>query len=281
LSTTDYQALLVEHLELIDRVIHYVARRHHVASADVDEFASLVHFKLVDRDFCVLRKFEGRSTIATYLTTVIERLYLDFCITRWGKWRPSASARRLGAVAMLLEQLLVRDGLSFDEAVGTLHTNHGVSETRDELHALLILLPPRALRRPGSDDEPARSAARGGAHDPAFDRSADRQLAGRIEIALARGVARLSDHDRLILKLRYLNDLSVASIARLLQTDSKPLYRRLDHVFRLLRRELAEDGVDARDIDRIVGHPELMLGRLLQPTFADAADNAVPCPSNP
>ncbi len=107
----DYQKLLLQHLDIVDRVLKYVARRHHLSAAETDEFASLVHFRLVDRNFAILRKFQGRSHLATYLTTVVERLYLDFCIARWGKWRPSAAARRLGQVAEMLERFLGRDGM--------------------------------------------------------------------------------------------------------------------------------------------------------------------------
>jgi RNA polymerase sigma factor (sigma-70 family) len=258
----DYQALLVEHLDLVDRLIRYVAQRHHLAAADIDDFASLVRYKLVDRDFAVLRKFEGRSAISTYLTTVIERIYLDFCNTRWGKWRPSASARRLGLVAIRLEELLARDGLSFDEAVATLHTNHGVADTREDLHRLLLELPERGrsqARDAAVDVKPER------VFDRAFDRFADRQLAERIEAALRRGVARLTDRDRLILKLRYLDDLSLAGIARFLQSEPKPLYRRMVRILGVLRYELRRSAIQPGDIDRIVGHPELLLGRILSP----------------
>ena len=52
----------------------------------------------------------GRGSLNTYLRVVIERLVLDMRVTNWGKWRPSARARRLGAEAVLFEQLTVRDG---------------------------------------------------------------------------------------------------------------------------------------------------------------------------
>jgi hypothetical protein len=107
----DYRSLLVDHLDLVERLIHYVAQRHHLPPAEIDDFASLVRYRLIERDFAILRKFEGRSAIATYLTTVIERIYLDFGNARWGKWRASAAARRLGDVAMRLEEQVVRDGV--------------------------------------------------------------------------------------------------------------------------------------------------------------------------
>ena len=37
-------------------------------------------------------------------------------IAEWGKWRPSAVAKRLGPTAVLLDRLLTRDGRPFDDA---------------------------------------------------------------------------------------------------------------------------------------------------------------------
>ena len=40
----------------------------------------------------VLRKFEVRSSLRTYLTVVVNRMYIDGRVKQWGKWRPSAIA---------------------------------------------------------------------------------------------------------------------------------------------------------------------------------------------
>lgn len=269
----DYQKLLLEHLDLVDRSSRVIARRHHLASADCDEFLSIVRFKLIDRDFAILRKFQGRSNLTTYLMTVIERIYLDFCITRWGKWRPSAAARRLGPVAMLLEQFLGRDGMTFDEAVGTLQTNHGVIETREALHAMFLELPPRFVRRWSSEEELAVVAARRGASDRDLHRADDQEIADRIEAALTVALAGLSPREQLILKLRFQDDRPVAEIARLLQCESKPLYRKLQDLIGLLRDKLRQEGIDQTDIDRVVGHPAISLGRVLAPPTAGLPGN--------
>ena len=52
--------------------------------------------KLIEDDYRRLRRFEGRSSFATYLATVVQRLFLDFVIGKTGRWRPSVQARRLG-----------------------------------------------------------------------------------------------------------------------------------------------------------------------------------------
>ena len=50
--------------------------------------------------------FEGRSQLRTYLITVVQRHFLDDRNARWGKWRPSSIARRIGPIAVLLDLLV-------------------------------------------------------------------------------------------------------------------------------------------------------------------------------
>ncbi len=258
----DYSKLLLEHLDLVNRIVGYIARRHHLSASDAEEFASVVRLKLIDRDFAVLRKFQQRSNLATYLTTVVERLYLDFCISRWGKWRPSAAARRLGSTAIALEQLLTRDGLTFDEAVGTLQTNHHCPETRDELQAIAAHLPLRPSRRPANDDEIAAVASQSGALDSGINQSDDWEAAERVERALLQAVAALSPRDQLVLKLRFQDGCTVPEIGEILQLSPKPLYRQLHATIVSLRDSLRQYGIDERDIERVVGHPAITLGRV-------------------
>lgn len=262
----DYHELLVQHLALIDKVVRFVARRHHLSTLDAEEFASLVRLKLVDRDFAVLRKFEQRSSLNTYLTVVIERLCLDFCIAKWGKWRPSAAARRLGTVAIRLEQLIVREGITFDEAVGTLQTNHGVSHTREELHALLLQLPARTFRhRTGA----VPGAAEASVDETWFEQHDDEQLLTRVHDALFAAFSGLSAEDQRIVELRFGQGLSVADIARALTIESRPLYRRLAQIVRSMRIELTRRGIDEAEIARVVGHPTLTLsGVIVRPSTA-------------
>ena len=246
----------------MNRLVRFVARRHHLCASDIDEFASYARFKLVDREFAILRKFEGRSSISTYLGVVIERLCLDFCVAKWGKWRPSASARRLGPVAILLEQLTVREGITFDEAVGTLQTNHGVSQTREELHELFLRLPIRPSRRGAADtgDVPIAVAE---AADVAFDQHDDERLVERVQQALAAAMATLASEDRRIVQMRFERGMAVVDIARALGVRTKPLYRRLDHIISALRTELLRRGIEEHEITRVVGHPTLALSGVL------------------
>lgn len=259
----DYQQLFLDHLGLIDRVVQYIARRHHLSPADAEDLASLVRLRLVEGDYAVLRKFQGRSRLDTYLTVVVERLLLDQRVAEWGKWHPSAAARRLGEAAMSLERLMVREGLSFDEAVGTMQNSPGSGHTRESLQAILRQLPARTVRRFAGEEELALVAAGGAAVDLSLETEDDQRLADRISRALERVMAELPRQDQLVLKLRFVDGVSIADAARVLGLQPKGLYRRIEQVHQQVRAAVEAEGIDEASIDRIVGHPLVAFGAIL------------------
>src|SRR6185436_17582702 len=95
------ETLFLSRLDVIERVTAFVCSRQHLSPSDVDDFSSHVRLKLIEDNYGIIRKFEGRSSFRTYLTVVIQRMFLDYRISAWGKWRPSAEARRRGPVALL------------------------------------------------------------------------------------------------------------------------------------------------------------------------------------
>ena len=147
------EQLFLSELALIERVIAWVCARRCLRGADGEDFASTVKLRLIENDYEILGRFEGRSSLKTYLTVVVNRIYLDYQTQRFGKWRPSAEARRLGPVALRLEALLYRDGLTFEEARGVLQTDFQVAESRDALYELSLKLPRRNARRSGSSTD--------------------------------------------------------------------------------------------------------------------------------
>src|SRR5262245_30687429 len=114
-SVTAAEQLLLANLDVVDAVVARTAHRHRLSAAERDELASMVRLKLVDNNYLVVRRFNGRSSFRRYLTVVVKRVLLDWRNALWGKWRPSAVARRLGTLALWLEELLYRDRRSFDD----------------------------------------------------------------------------------------------------------------------------------------------------------------------
>jgi RNA polymerase sigma factor (sigma-70 family) len=243
------QTLFVSQLPVIQAVIAHVSRRHHLASAEAQEFGSEVTLRLMQHDYEVLRRFQGRSSLRTYLTVVINRVFLDYRIRLWGKWRPSAQAKRLGAVAISLERLIGRDGWSFDQAVEVLRTNHAVGESRDDLYAIYVKLSPSAPNRHSvPEDEAQDVASPAPAPDDGLIR-AEREFAGnRVRLALDRARQALTAEERVILKMRFDDAFPVSQIAAALRLDQKRLYRTIERVLERLRAALIAEGISREDV---------------------------------
>jgi RNA polymerase sigma factor (sigma-70 family) len=239
------ETLYLSNLTLIERVIGAVCRRHRLSAADAEDFGSTARLHLIDDDYAALRKFEGRSSMATYLTVVITRQFQDWRNAKWGKWRASAEARRQGPVAVHLERLIVRDRLSMEEAVETLRTNFSVDATRAELEALIARIPPRTGRTFVPDDELEQHAAPAARADNALADRHALEAAHTSSHALSTALRGLPAQDRLILKMRFQDDLSVAEVARLFHLEQKPLYRRIQKLLVDLRAALEAQGFTA------------------------------------
>lgn len=236
--------LFLSHLDLVERVVGYTCRRHHVRGEDAEELASAVKLKLVEDDYAVFRKFEGQSKLSTYLTVVVQRFFLDQLRARKGRPRASAEAQRLGAVAVQLERLLYWDGFSFDEACRILQENHGVDVSWQELEEMAGRLPPRVIERQHEGGERTDRLA-GEVERPdeaALAREREEETA-RVVAAIEEVMARFDPEDRLILRMLYLDGLSVADVSRGLRLDQKRLYRRRDGLLRDLRKELEARGL--------------------------------------
>jgi RNA polymerase sigma factor for flagellar operon FliA len=261
----DPASTYLEHLASIERIAAFAARKGYLKPDDIAEFVQVVRCRLFDDDYAIIRKFEGRSSFTTYLTTVISRLFHQWRVEQWGKWRPSAEARRLGDIAITLERLLTRDGWTLSEAVKMLTTRAGAEVSVAELEAIYLRLPPRNPRPLIVSGEVSPDAA-------AVESDADDRVEKRDRESTARRTAETMDsvlesfaeEDRLILELRFWKSCKVPEIARVLHLDQKKLYKRLDKLFATFRQALKSAGVNRADVDAVLssGDQDIRLGVL-------------------
>jgi RNA polymerase sigma factor (sigma-70 family) len=270
-----YEQLLLEHLDLVDQVVRGIARRHRLSADETEELQAAIRLKLLENDYDVLRRFQRRCSLRTYLTAVVHRFFLDQRNAKWGKWRPSLEARRQGPVAMLLERLLTRDGLSFDQAVEVMRTNHEVEESSDELHRLSLVFPTR-MRRHFVGEDALRNAASEARAEADLEQGERERRASATSAALAAALNELGPQDRVILKMRFQDNFQVAQIARLLRVEAKPLYRRLEQIMKVLRQAMEAQGISPEDVEAITGGPAAEVQSVMG---AEAAGKPVARPS--
>jgi len=259
-SALNPETTFLQHIASMERIAAFTARRSHLTADQTAEFVQTVLVKLLENDYEIIRKFEGRSSFTTYLTTVIMRRFQQWRVEQWGKWRPSAQARALGENAITLERLMSRDGFSFSEAVTVLMQSQPQDFSVRELEAIYIRLPLRKPRPMFISDENVLAEL------PGEDSTDERVRAGEREIALRSAVAGLdraiggfSPEDRLILQLRFWNGRTVPEVARILGLEPKKVYKRLDRLFKALRRALEDAGIDHASVGELMDRPVLDL----------------------
>ena len=251
----NWETFLLDNLSLIDGVTAFVSRKYGLSGADAEDFASAAKLKLIEDNYAVLRKFEHKCSLRTYLTTVVSRHYLDLKIHEWGKWRPSMRARQGGDAAIYLERLVSRDGLGLTEASTIVRQKYTELDSRalETLAASIVVRQPRRSANVERTEEMREPASEASAEDELL--SGEREVAARRASAvLSRELDRLPPEDRLIMKLRFIDAMKVSTMARLLHVDQKQLYRRIDRLVASLREALLAAGVGMSDIGDMLIH---------------------------
>jgi RNA polymerase sigma factor (sigma-70 family) len=247
---------------LLCDVIQTVARSSRLPRDEAEDFCQHVHLRLLERNYAPIAGFRGKSSLRTFLTVVVSRQLLDWRNSRYGKWRPSARARRLGPAAVDLDRLISRDGHPVEEAIAILQARRP-SMNAAAVRELASQLPRRSKIRTFVPDN-LEGLATGTFEDPVETAEAaaeQRQTMGM----LRRAFGRLSDEDRRLLSLRFEQRMPIPAIASFLGEPAKPLYRRISKLVSALRRSLAamnDAGADMKSASR-QGSPALFPSKAL------------------
>lgn len=234
----DPRAWLERELSTVSEVLDWICTRNGLYGDEADSLRSYAHLRLVEDDYRMIRAYSRRASPRTYLSAVLNNVFLDFRTKRWGKWRPSAAARHMGPVGILLDTLIHRDGHSRQEAVRLAASRDDVALSEKELAAVAAKLPHRPRRSfQRLDGVDAEQSARD-IEDPllAQEREATRS-------ALERALEELGEQDRLILRLHFWEGLTIAGVARTLGLEQRPLYRKMDRLLKRLRAHLESMGL--------------------------------------
>ncbi len=258
MDATEGETLFLAELRTIEQAIAYACRRAGLRHADAEDFASYVKVRLIENEYATVRKYKGQCNFAGYISIVVQRMLLDYRIHLWGKWHASSEARRLGADAVALESLILRDGLTLDEAVASL-CRRNISMTRSEAGRIAAMLPARLPRRRIVDLDAlteeelcTREADLDGPSPFEHDRTASSRRLGAV---IRRAIDQLPDSERLLFRLRFEAGMSIADIARTMQTEPKPLYRRIGNLVAAFRKYLEAAGINLDHAAALIGDP--------------------------
>lgn len=254
--TRPLEALFIEHLPTIRRLAAAVGRRNGLRGDEVDEWISWLCLRFVEQEYAMLAKFRGESALLSYLAAVVALQFRDYRAQQWGRWRPSAEALRRGDLAVRLETLVQRDGLTLAIAGEMLRTRGETAESDASLGRLLAALPDRGPLRPVSVGmAPLEYAVGDPGPDAGIVAAESASEASAAAGALGEELTGLSPEDQVILRMRFQQGLSVADVARALGLEQRPLYRRIDRLLAELRRRLEARGVSRDRVRALLDEP--------------------------
>lgn len=233
------EELFNRHKLVVDEIISHLCRRNSWYQDECDDFRSEVYLKLVESDCARMSSFRGGSSFETFLSVVIANLARDHRNKLWGKWRPSVRAKSLGELAVFLERLLYRDGVSLDEACSIIESATRGEFSHAQVAALAQKLKPRV--RPQKTTEQGLEAVAGG--EPADGRLTREEAAEALEYTkrcLQDALTQLEAEEALIIRMRFFDGINVASIGRMLGLESKSLYERFNRLVKRLGQLLEE-----------------------------------------
>jgi RNA polymerase sigma factor (sigma-70 family) len=247
---------LQAHLALIDTIVDRVCRRSRLAGADAEDFRSTVKLKLIEDDYALLRNVAQRSSPPAYLTVVIQRMAVDERFRAFGRWQPSAAARRLGEAGILAETLLLRDRRTIAEALPIVRALDP-SITHERLEEIGRALPERSgrPRAVGLGADGVESLAASESADARAVAGDVNRLADRASRAVRHALDALPVEDRMLIRFRFGSSMSIADISRILRLPQRPLYRRLEALLLRLREILGVAGIDAAGVEQLIGSP--------------------------
>lgn len=235
------------HFEVVCQIIDGIARRNHLSDDELKSYRSYAYERLLDRGFRMIRAYSERAAPRTYLTVVLTNVYRDFRIKQYGKFRPSAEARRLGATAVLLDTLIHRDGQPRGEAIRRVASRDDVELSEADLWMIVERLPRRIRRSEVRLDDlsPPRSGK-----DPAgiHERGEQADRMEECREALQEAMKTLPTEDQRIIRLHVWEGKTLAAVARELDLKQKPLYRRVKRAYRRLRAHLEARGFRGEDV---------------------------------
>jgi RNA polymerase sigma factor (sigma-70 family) len=249
----DPSELFRSSLVLVDRVVAMVSRRARLSPADAEDFGAEFKLALIEKDYAILRKYEGRSALATYMAVVAQRMiYAEQ--RALGRWHPSAAATQMGESGLLLERILRREKRTIDEALPLLQALDPALH-RQEVEAMAARLPPRppTPRAVELDEQIATTLRASDRADAQALESEGRRLTAQTNEAVRAALQALTLEERSMIRLHFGAGMSIADVSRMLRLPQRPLYRRLQSALKKIEGALQAHGVDAASAADLIG----------------------------
>jgi RNA polymerase sigma factor (sigma-70 family) len=266
----DPKKILENNLSLIDIIIRKITIKYNLQQTEFDDFKSTVYDRLVDNDYKILRNYKGSRIARSYLIMVIRNIFIDHYRKKSGvRVRSSTIAEQLGEPAITLERLLKYKGYTLDQAYEMFQTSYSnlrkTAPTRDSLEKIVTQLkikPKVKLVLLDDYDSYNQLTVTETPGDVMVQQELLRNKKRVIEM-IAHIRNKLNPEDKLIIKFRFVDDLSLSEIARRLKTTRYNAAMHLERILSSLKNELIKQGIKKEEMKELIENFDTLIALII------------------
>lgn len=249
-----------------------MSKRHVSAGPDLElrienealELSNLVLDKLEADEYKILKQFQGKSKLTTYLTAIISRQAVDMLRQKHGRNRQKERAGALGPLGEKVYKIVFQQGLSLVEVQKDflrkrlpVPTDEAIQEVIDKIEGPVKIPADTQDIKTGflkSRDNPGEKDVVVSDHASNPEQTMlDQTRNQTIDLTLMELLDKLSGEDRMILRMRFgLGEHEkpgqIQEIAAALHISPKTVYKRITTILGTCRKHLELKGVTIHDL---------------------------------
>jgi DNA-directed RNA polymerase specialized sigma24 family protein len=238
--------------EYVEEVTGFLSNKYDVYE-EKDEYRSAITLRLLENKHKILSSFKGRSSVKTYLSSIIIRYFIDIHRSAVGRWRPSAVARSYGELGVEIERFYIKERWSPLEIYRKLYGNK-YDITYDYVAELCSKLPVRHGYKKSDIDLEIISIKSSENNEPEtsiFIKASEVIMKEALNI-VKEVIEKYRGKDKLALSMYFNDNMMISKIAAALDMKRHYVDKLIKDVMAEIRAKLKEKGINKEDIDDIL-----------------------------
>ena len=272
-----YEKIIKDNLGYIEQQSLKIIKKHfadHSKSGDSKnleienrflELSNAILDNLKKDDYKILRNFNGKSKITTYLTTIISRQFVDIIRKKMGRNREKERAKEFGELGLRVYNSVFIDKATIEEFNTALkYEGHSNTDIK-QIEKIIDRIKGKSYDKKDIDNFPETPVQKGIVYDEGNEiiitdkyetpenqlifNEKKRSIKSNIEIVLSE----LTEEEKFILKLRFYNDKErkkeiLKNIASFLNVNKRTANNKINSILKKSKKILSKNGIISNDL---------------------------------
>jgi RNA polymerase sigma factor (sigma-70 family) len=261
-----FKKIINEHLAFIEKQCFRVIKFQIMSLSGINhpihienealELSNHVLDRLEKNDYQVLCNYRGHAKLTTYLTIIISNQAVDLMRKKRGRDRKKERAKNHGILGKHIHEMVFVQGIPVSEVYKELKSSKGVSESFEEVEAIVEKIRGKVRHNniyraeaPRNDDDSILPDYKSNPEEIL----AEKQRKDKISDILKTIISELKGEDSLILRMRFLYEgekepKNVEQISNILGISKKAVYKRIKKVMERCRYIMKREGIGSHDL---------------------------------